>query len=131
MKNLKFRLQYYIFLLLILFARLSAFAQISPSQDAYINTATAATNYGTAATLGVVSSASSIQTTYIKFVLSWVPAGYTSANVAKATLKLYVNSVPTAGSFNVDLVDGSWSEKTITANLLPVLGTTIKGSNRH
>jgi len=60
--------------------------------------------------------------------LSSVPAGYTSANVAKATLKLYVNSVTTAGSFNVDLVNGSWSEKTITANLLPAFGTTIKGS---
>jgi hypothetical protein len=46
MKNLKFRLQYCLFLLLILFARLSVFAQITPSQHAYINTATAATNYG-------------------------------------------------------------------------------------
>jgi hypothetical protein len=128
MKSLKFRLQYCVFLLLMLIARLSAFAQITPSQDAYINTATAATNYGTAATLGVVSSASSIQTTYIKFDLSSVPAGYTSANVAKATLKLYVNSVTNAGSFNVDFVNGSWTEKTITADLLPVLGTTIKGS---
>src|SRR5579864_7625107 len=128
MKGLKSHLQYCVFLLLILFARLSAFAQITPSQDAYINTATAATNYGTAATLGIVSSASSIQTTYVKFDLSSVPSGYTSANVAKATLKLYVNSVTTAGSFNVDVVNGTWSEKTITADLLPALGTTVKGS---
>jgi hypothetical protein len=33
--------------------------------------------------------------------------------------------VTTAGSFNVDYVNGTWTEKTITANLSPALGTTI------
>ncbi|SRR5260370_700881 len=111
MKNLNHRLSSALLLLCILLAHLTAFAQITPSQDACINTATAATNYGTAATLGVVSSASSIQTTYIKIDLSSVPAGYTSGNVANATLKLYVNSVTNAGSFDVDRVNGR-SEKT-------------------
>jgi len=37
----------------------------------------------------VVSSTASIQTTYIQFNLSSTPAGYTGANVAKATLKLF------------------------------------------
>jgi hypothetical protein len=124
MKNMNHRL-----LLALLFVTLgtltSAFAQITPSQDSYTNTVDSGTNYGTATTLSVVSSASSIQTTYIQFDLSSIPAGYASTNVAKATLKLYVNSVSKAGSFNVDLVNGSWSEKTITSSLSPALGSTI------
>jgi hypothetical protein len=100
-------------------------AQITPKQDSYTSSATATTNYGTAATLGVASTAASIQTTYIQFDLSQIPAGYTSAKIAKATLKLYVNSVATAGSFNVDYVNGSWTEKAITSSLAPALGTTI------
>ena len=90
MKNINHRLLLALVLLLLfvtLASLTSVLAQITPSQDSYTNTATATTNYGTAATLGVVSSASSIQTTYIKFDLSSVPAGYTSANVAKATLR--------------------------------------------
>jgi len=105
-----------------------AHGQLTPFQDAYTNSATPTTNFGTAVTLGTVSSASSIQTTYIQFDLSSVPSGYSGANVAKATLKLYVNAVTTAGSFNIDFVDGSWTEKTITASLSPALGTTIASS---
>jgi hypothetical protein len=56
-------------------------------------------------------------------------ADYTQrADITKGTLKLYVNAVTTAGSFNVDLVNGTWSESTITADLAPALGTTIAAS---
>jgi hypothetical protein len=102
-----------------------AYAQLTPSGDAYTNTADPTTNYG-AKTLLDVESAS--QTTYIQFDLSSIPSGYTSASITKATLKLYVNSVTTAGSFNVDFVNGSWSEGKITANNAPALGTTIAAS---
>jgi len=106
----------------------SAFAQITPSQDSYTDTAKATTNFGAATTLGVASSPTSIQTTYIQFDLSSVPVGYTSTNVAKATLKLYVDSVKATGSLNVDYVNGSWAEKTIAADLVPALGNTIASS---
>jgi len=125
MKNLKYRLHYCVLLLLILGARLSAFAQITPSQDSYVNTNSPSTNYGTSPFLNLVSSGSSIQTTFLKFDLSSVPAGYTGANIAKATLRLYVSNVTAAGSFNVHLVGGNWSEKTITDSLSPVVGATI------
>jgi len=36
-----------------------------------------------------------------------------------------VNSVATGGTFNVDYVLGSWSEKSITANLEPAIGAAI------
>jgi hypothetical protein len=103
----------------------SAYAQLTPSADSYTNTATPTTNFG-AKTLLDVESAS--QTAYIRFDLSSIPADYGSANITKATLKLYVNSVTTAGSFNVDYVNGTWAENTITADLSPALGTTIATS---
>src|SRR5580765_2499288 len=70
-------------------------AQAPPSGDAYTNTALPTTNFGAKTLLDVQSST---QTAYIQFDLSSLPAGYTSANLAKATLKLYVNAVPSAGS---------------------------------
>jgi hypothetical protein len=112
-------------LLLTLCAWTTAYGQITPSGDAYTNTATPTTNLGTKTVLDVESGA---QTTYIQFDLSSIPAGYTSASIAKATLKMYVNAVTAAGSFNVDFVNGTWSEKTVTASVSPALGTTIVGS---
>src|SRR5271169_2983388 len=115
------RIMISLMLLMAVFSPLAG-AQVTPSGDAYTNTATPTTNLGTKPLLDVESAS---QTTYIQFDLSSIPAGYTGASIAKATLKLYVNAVTTAGSFNVDYVNGSWSEKTITANLAPALGTTI------
>jgi hypothetical protein len=59
------------------------------------------------------------------FNLSSIPTGYTSADIAKATLYLYVNAVIKAGSFNVDYVNGTWPESTIDASNAPALGSTI------
>ena len=118
----------FVLLFITLAALTSAFAQITPSQDSYTDSSRPTTNFGSATTLGVASSAASIQNTYIQFDLSSVPFGYTGANVVKATLKVYVNSVTKPGSFNVDLVNGGWSEKTISSSLSPALGTTIASS---
>jgi hypothetical protein len=112
-------------LMLVLLVATVAHAQLTPSGDAYTNTADPTTNYG-AKTLLDVESAS--QTTYIQFNLSSIPSGYTGADITKATLKLYVNAVTKAGSFNVDYVNGTWSEGTIDANNAPALGSTIVAS---
>jgi len=101
------------------------YAQMTPSGDSYIDTAAATTNYGSKTLLDVESAS---QTAYIQFNLSSIPAGYTGSDVTKATLKLYVNSVTKAGSFNVDYVNGTWSEATIDASNAPALGTTIAAS---
>lgn len=37
-----------------------------------------------------------------------------------------MNAVTTAGSFNVDYVNGTWEESTITSSLAPALGSTIE-----
>jgi len=125
MKQLKRESRFAALLLLMLSWCLVAIGQITPSGDAYTNTATPTTNLGTKPLLDVESAS---QTTYIQFDLSSIPAGYTNTSIAKATLKLYVNAVTTAGSFNVDYVNGTWSEKTITTDLAPALGTTIVSS---
>jgi hypothetical protein len=122
MKKLTLQLHLTSLLSLILLAGTTAHAQLTPSADAYTNTASPATNYGAAATLNVESAS---QTAYIQFDLSTIPSGYTSANIAQASLKLYVNAVATAGNFNVNFVDGAWTESTINANLSPAMGTTI------
>ena len=124
MKNLKTKLLLATLLTLVLLACTTAFGQITPSQDSYTSTATPTKNFGAATTLNVESS----QTTFIQFNLSSIPPGYTSADITKATLKLYVDGLTTAGSFNVDYVNGSWEENTIDASNAPALGTTIVAS---
>lgn len=124
MKNLKTQMRFASLLSLLLLMCTAAFGQLTPSGDSYTATATPTKNFGTATTLGVESS----ETTYIQFNLSSIPAGYTSSDITQATLKLYVNTVTTAGSFNVDYVNGAWTESTITADNAPALGTTIAAS---
>src|SRR5580658_7187732 len=122
MKNLKAPLRSVSLLSLILLAwmTITAYAQITPLGDSYTNTADPTTNYG-AKTLLDVDGATQI--TYIQFNLASIP---TTASVSQATLKLYVNAVTTAGSFNVDYVNGAWSEGQIDASNAPALGTTIE-----
>jgi hypothetical protein len=107
------------FALLTLLVCATAYAQLTPAGDAYTNTAGSTTNYG-AKTLLDVDGATQI--TYIQFDLASIP---TTASISQATLKLYVNTVTTAGSFNVDYVNGAWAESTIDASNAPALGTTI------
>ena len=91
-------------MLLTLCSGSTVYGQITPSGDAYTNSASPTENFGTSALLDVESAS---QNTYLQFDLSQLPSGFTGANIAKATLKLYVNAVTTAGSFNVDFVNGT------------------------
>jgi hypothetical protein len=75
----------------------AAYAQITPSADAYTDTATATPtkNYGATTTL-FVDGATDVS--YIQFNLASIPAG---ASFSQATLKLYVSTVTTAGAFTL------------------------------
>ena len=119
MKNPVTQLRLVSLLSLILLAWASAHAQLTPSQDSYTSSTDPTTNYGSNVLLYVDGAK---ETSYIQFNLASIPSG---ASVSQATLKLYVNAVTTTGSFNVDYVNGSWSEGTITYNLAPALGTTL------
>jgi hypothetical protein len=119
MKNRISQLGFVSVLCLALLAATAAYAQITPLGDSFTNTSTPTTNYGAFTLLYVVGAQG---TTYIQFDLASVPA---TASISQATLKLYVNSVTTAGSFNVNYVNGAWAERTIDANNAPALGATI------
>lgn len=97
----------------------AAHAQVTPIADTYTNTATPTTNYGAKTLLDVDGTS---QITYIQFNLASIPEATT---ISQATLKLYVNAVTTAGSFNVDYVNSSWAESTLDASNAPTPGTTI------
>ena len=122
MKNMK---QLSLIAFVLLFSSTASFAQVTPSDDAYTSSTATATNYGTAITLSVSATTTATTTTFIRFDLSSIPSTYTGANIAQATMKLYVNSVTAAGSFNVDYITGAWSEKTIKETTEPGIGTTI------
>jgi hypothetical protein len=96
----------------------SAFAQVTPSGDASTFSGSPATNYGASTLLNVTAT----QTAYIQFDLASIPFG---AVVSQATLKLYVNSVSTGGSFDVDYVGGAWSESTLDYTNAPPLGNGL------
>src|ERR1700730_4487105 len=65
--------------------------------------------------------------TYLRFDLSVLPTGVTSASVSKATLRLFVSGVTTPGNFDVFLVNGTWNEKTLTFNNAPPHSTLVTG----
>ena len=117
MKNMRSRLAVLLPFTLCLFA--SAYGQITPLGDTYTNSAAPSANYGANTLLDVNGTS---QITYIQFNLASIPSG---ASVTQATLKLYVNAVTTAGSINVDYVNGEWTESTATYNDSPVLGSAI------
>jgi hypothetical protein len=117
MKNLKTRVA--VLLLSTLCLSTSAYTQITPLGDAYTNSSDPATNYGSKTLLDVDGAT---QITYIQFNLLSIPTG---ASVSQATLKLYVNAVTTAGSFEVYAVNGAWTESKITYDLAPALGSVI------
>ncbi len=113
-------------LILVLALSATIHAQYTPSDDASTNSAKPTTNFGASATINV-QNGTQIQTGFIRFDVSSIPATF-GPSIAKATLKLHVASVGSAGSLNVDYVSGPWAEKSITANVSPALGTTIAGS---
>jgi hypothetical protein len=108
--------------LLFLFLPISMAAQAPPSADTYVTKFSPSTNFGSAPILAVQEGT----TTYIQFDLSALPEG---AKIAKATLRLYVNNVLVPGSFDVYQVNEAWSEKVLTYNNAPPLGTSATGGN--
>jgi hypothetical protein len=61
---------------------------------------------------------------FIKMNLSTLPAGVTGADIEKATLIVFVNTVTTAGAFDVVRVTSAWDEAALNVYSTPSLGTT-------
>lgn len=102
---------------------LAAFAQSAPpTGDTYDNSGARNQNYGSQQAFIVQQGANS----YIKFSLGTLPSGVT---VNKATLRLFVDTVKTNGSFDVYQINNSWNESTLTYNNAPSLGTSATGGH--
>jgi len=93
---------------------LAAFAAFASdailSGDSYITTANPSANFGAQATMFVGGGATAL----VEFNFSSLPPGLTSANISKATLRLYVNRVTTAGNITVHTLGSTFPEATVT-----------------
>src|SRR5262245_13927094 len=95
------------------------------TDDAYTAVTSPNGNFGTSGALRVVAGAQ-LQRTYLKFdLVSTLPPGTQAADVMKATLTLWVNTISTPGSFDVFRVMGAWNEENVTANTAPSLGSPV------
>src|ERR1044072_8323114 len=111
-------------LLMIVCLSSISLAQSVLSEDAYTSNLPKDmdTNFGISPNLTISAS----NNVYIKFRLSsTLPTGTLSSHIAKATLKLYVSNVTTAGTVDVVELADQWSEKTITARNAPALSDLI------
>lgn len=109
-------------LLSLLLAPLVVLAQAPPAADTFSFSNQPNKNFGTFPLLMVQKGA----TSYLKFNLAPLPA---NASVNKATLRLYVNSVKTAGSVDAYEIDSAWTEGGLTWQNAPTLGPSATGGN--
>ncbi len=109
-------------ILFFVLASLTLLAQAPPSADTFSAVSSPRTNYGGWPLLVVQQGSNS----YVQFNLSTVPA---NATVAKASLRLFVNSVNRGGNFDVFEIDSAWSEGTLNYNNAPLLGTSATGAH--
>ncbi len=114
-----------LFAILTFLPGLSFAQQAILTDDAFTSSASGAKNFGKQVNLLVQGAAGSSleKRSFLKFDLSVLPAGATGSNVGTATLRLFVNKVAKAGSFDVMRVIGDWNEQTITDNAAPALGS--------
>jgi hypothetical protein len=98
----------------------AASAQAPPSADTFVSSNAAAKNFGSQPLLAVQSGT----TSYIRFNLSGLPSG---ATVSRATVRLFVDAVSQAGSFDVYEIDQPWLENSLNFNTAPTLGVSASG----
>ena len=97
-------------------------AQAPPSADAYVTNLHPAANFGNSALLPVQDGT----TSYLRLNLGGFPA---SANVSKATLRLYVNAVVAPGSFDVYQIGRGWTERGLTSSNAPPWEVSATGGH--
>ena len=99
-------------------------AQSALTGDAFTDnsTKTVNSNFGNNPNLTVSSTGN----VYVKFKLSsTLPGGTPGAEVARATLKLYVGNIVSPGRLDIYQVNSSWDEATITSANAPPLGSLV------
>jgi hypothetical protein len=81
-------------------------AGANASADTYVSSAAPASNFGTATAINIGGG----NTGLIQFDLSGLPAGLAAANINKATMTFYVNTVAIAGALDIAQVTSAWTE---------------------
>ena len=99
---MKFR-AFRLFAVLVIATSFAA-AQIPATDDSYTASSSPGNNYGTQSQLNVIGPGVN---SYVRFDLTALPTGLTSANISKATMRLNINGVTTGGTFDVVLVTSS------------------------
>lgn len=111
--------------LLLLAPSAAQAAGVKLTNDSYTSASRANTNFGAANTINVSSN----ETGFLRFDLADLPAGVLSAEVEKATLKLYLSAVSAAGSFQICQVTSAWTESTITQNTIPSINCALPSAS--
>ncbi|MFN7937122.1 MAG: DNRLRE domain-containing protein [Bryobacteraceae bacterium] len=108
---------------LLLAASLSA-SQATLTDDASVQVANPNNNYGALPQLQVGPTSTAL----LRFSLADLPSGTTAAIIQRATLRLYVNRLATAGAVEFRSAGISWADKTVTYATLPQLSSTASRS---
>ncbi|WP_181037274.1 phytase [Arthrobacter sp. 4R501] len=96
---------------------------LAPTADAYVSSAAATTNYGTAPKLAVDNSP--VENAYVKFDLS----GLAGKTIVSAKLQLRATTSGSLGTQNVRLVtEDAWTESGLMYSTRPALGSSVLGS---
>lgn len=89
-----------------------------PTADSYVNSSSPQINFGNRQSLRV--DGSPILRSYIRFNIQGLTAGIT-----RATLRIYANSSSRAGLSVWEVVNNTWSEKTLTFENAPAISNSI------
>jgi len=95
--------------------------QVTLVGDASVSVARPSTNLGSLANLYVGNG----NTAFLQYDLSTLPPGTTAAQIAHATLTLFVNRINTPGPVTLSTVGSAWSESTVNFNNQPSLAGTV------
>ena len=114
-----------IFSLVLVLATIPAavLAQSVPlTQDSYVVPGNGS-NFGGSATINV--GGAGLNQALAQFDLSALPGGTVGSNVSRATLVLFVNKVAVAGTINVSVANGFWTETGVNGNNSPAAAAAV------
>jgi hypothetical protein len=112
-----------VFLAAMFFCPAAHATNVALAGDAHVSSTRSTTNFGTLANLYVGNG----NTALLQFDLSTLPTGLTSAQVARATLTVFVNRVNIGGTVNLSPVTSAWSESAVTYATIPAIGAPVNG----
>ncbi len=95
---------------------------INPVADAYVNSASAGTNYGTLTSLRV--DGSPVVDSFLRFSVS----GLIGSSISQARLELHANSSSTKGITVKAVANNTWGEKTVKYSNMPAMGAALATS---